>query len=158
MPSSINIRLVFFCLTLLYLTSQVTQASPRNLCLRNCRICESMYGAKFEAHLCAHHCIRMRGQMPPQCTDLSSIASFVDPEFLQELKQSDEEMFWSSDWKSFGDPVVVNDLRKKGLWILCLAHTKGLSQLSQGRIYFHKNKRVLEFLEFKWLLFFVSFV
>ena len=158
MPSSIIIRLVFFCLTLLYLTSQVTQASPRNLCLRNCRICESMYGAKFEAHLCAHHCIRMRGQMPPQCTDLSSIASFVDPEFLQELKQSDEEMFWSSDWKSFGDPVVVNDLRKKGLWILCLAHTKGLSQLSQGRIYFHKNKRVLEFLEFKWLLFFVSFV
>ena len=145
MPSSSIIRLVFFCLTLLYVTSQVTQASPRNLCLRNCRICESMYGAKFEAHLCAHTCIKLRGKIIPHCTDLSSIAPFLDPEFLQGMKQSDEEMFWSSDiMKSFGDPVVVNDLRKKGLWIsLCLAHTKGLSQLSQGRIYFH-IKRVLE--------------
>ena len=113
MSSSIIIRLAFFCLTLLYLTSQVTQASPRNLCLRNCRICQSMYGAKFDAHGCAHHCIRLRGQLPPQCTDLSSIKDFVDPDFFQDLNQSDEEMFWSSDWKSFGDPVVVNDLRKK---------------------------------------------
>ena len=102
MPSSIIIRLVFFCLTLLYLTSQITQASPRNLCLRNCRICQSYYGDNFDAHGCAHSCIKLRGSIIPHCTDLSSIAPFVDPEFLQGLRQSqqsDEEMFWSSDWK-----------------------------------------------------------
>ena len=91
MPS--YIRWVFFCLTLFYVTSQITQASPRNLCLRQCRICDSMYGDNFKSHLCAYTCVKSRGRLIPDCTKLKSIHHFLDPEFLQGLKQSDEELF-----------------------------------------------------------------
>lgn len=55
-----------------------TMTSTR-ICLRNCRECQSMYGNKFEGHLCAHTCIKLRGGIIPHCRDLVSIAPYLDP-------------------------------------------------------------------------------
>jgi hypothetical protein len=38
-----------------------------------------MYGDHFEGHLCAQTCVRLRGRLIPDCTDLVSIAPFLDP-------------------------------------------------------------------------------
>ena len=42
-----------------------------------------MYGSgKFYGHLCAHTCIKLRGKLIPDCTDLVSIAPYLDPTVL----------------------------------------------------------------------------
>ena len=47
-----------------------------------------MYGSNFEGHLCAITCIKLRGAIKPDCTDLVSIAPYLDPTVLEILDQS----------------------------------------------------------------------
>ena len=72
------IALLFFILVILELNSPTSAASSRSQCFRNCHLCQQMYGANFQGHLCAHTCIKLRGRLTPDCTDLMSIAPFLD--------------------------------------------------------------------------------
>lgn len=47
-------------------------------CLRNCHLCQQMYGTHFQGQLCAHTCVKLRGRLNPDCTDLVSIAPYLD--------------------------------------------------------------------------------
>jgi hypothetical protein len=53
-------------------------AARRTSCLSNCHLCQQMYGAHFEGHLCARTCVKLRGRLSPDCTNFASIAPFLD--------------------------------------------------------------------------------
>ena len=65
--------------------TSISLASPKSSCLRNCHLCQTMYGSNFEGHLCAITCIKLRGAIKPDCTDLVSIAPYLDPTVLEIL-------------------------------------------------------------------------
>ncbi|KAG8227161.1 hypothetical protein J437_LFUL001705 [Ladona fulva] len=48
------------------------------VCLRNCAQCKKMFGPYFEGQLCAEACVKYNGQLVPECTDISSIAPFLN--------------------------------------------------------------------------------
>ena len=89
LPAYSTIKILFlvslFTLSQFITISQGSPARARNeqKCFRNCHLCTQMYGSgKFYGHLCAHTCIKLRGKLIPDCTDLVSIAPYLDPTVL----------------------------------------------------------------------------
>ena len=79
MSSSSSRTLAALVVAVLVLSSSLSSlATPRSSCLRSCGRCEQMYGDHFEAHLCAHTCLKLRGRLVPDCADFASIAPFLD--------------------------------------------------------------------------------
>ncbi|XP_071451484.1 eclosion hormone-like [Hetaerina americana] len=48
------------------------------VCVRNCAQCKKMYGEYFEGKLCAEACLKFKGELVPECTDMASIAPFLN--------------------------------------------------------------------------------
>ena len=115
MPFRLFLATLFSILMILAsLNPNVAYPSPnlrRNTCLRNCHVCKSMYGNKFEGHLCAHTCIKLRGKIIPDCRDLVSIAPFLDPNYLD---SNDIWAKWSNFLETFRDLVYIAPFL--GLW------------------------------------------
>ena len=78
-PSGVSPLLLFLVLSLfLALFAAPARASLKTTCLHQCAVCQNMYGDHFEGHVCARSCIDMGGRSVPDCTDLSSIAPYLD--------------------------------------------------------------------------------
>ena len=69
---------VILLLTVAFLTESKSISSKRK-CLKNCHICKGFYGDNFQGHLCAQTCVKLNGQIMPNCNELISIAPFLKP-------------------------------------------------------------------------------
>ncbi|KAG8236074.1 hypothetical protein J437_LFUL016662 [Ladona fulva] len=67
-------------LVMLAVLPLLTEAAPdlSAVCLRNCAQCKKMFGEYFEGQLCAEACVKFNGQLVPECTDMESIAPFLN--------------------------------------------------------------------------------
>ena len=74
--------------------------SRKRECLKNCHICKGFYGDNFMGHLCAQTCVKLDGQIMPNCNELISIAPFLKPS--------------SQPWSSF---YLKNPAYRWGVWI-----------------------------------------
>ncbi|XP_046396686.1 eclosion hormone-like [Ischnura elegans] len=79
--SSKMIKLFFVLATVLLLAGSQHEAEASDVlavCVRNCAQCKKMYGEYFEGKLCAEACLKFKGELVPECTDMASIAPFLN--------------------------------------------------------------------------------
>ena len=90
-PSSFSsASLLLISILLLSFISSSLCRSQYSSCFRSCHHCKEMYGHNFSGRRCAKKCIRKNGDFKAVCTDINSIAHFLDLASLVDYDWADD--------------------------------------------------------------------
>merc|ERR1712242_41862 len=71
-PFNLVCLVIFVFQALLPDSTDSKSISRKRECLKNCHICKGFYGDNFMGHLCAQTCVKLDGQIMPNCNELIS--------------------------------------------------------------------------------------